>query len=295
MWILRQYIKSLSLNICKYKYLWFNIAKIKTEYANKKLLLLRAVGVVASSLWVAAQIDSFMFIFLIFVVIALTTLVLHLLLLFSTSMLFTVIIFNALNFFSTHWMLTQYDQQANQYGCQCAHAQLQRLPLLHQFAILAPKAIRTDATVTQTWVQIDASGTIQTWQVQAFVAIHAAFGVWRHDASFTATTRRCCALQCRRFCCCFFVLWNGCFIKLFTCSVWIFYLFFCLRWWRWWQLWWWWWKRYTYIRFIYNYVILGESYMQRLILIIRILEFCKKLMWKSWILWIFAYKRYVCV
>lgn len=208
MWILRQYIKSLSLNICKYKYLWFNIAKIKTEYANKKLLLLRAVGVVASSLWVAAQIDSFMFIFLIFVVIALTTLVLHLLLLFSTSMLFTVIIFNALNFFSTHWMLTQYDQQANQYGCQCAHAQLQRLPLLHQFAILAPKAIRTDATVTQTWVQIDASGTIQTWQVQAFVAIHAAFGVWRHDASFTATTRRCCALQCRRFCCCFFLFYE---------------------------------------------------------------------------------------
>jgi len=86
--------------------------------------------------------------------------------------------------------LTQYDNQANEYGPQGAHAQLQALPLLDQLAVLAPIALRTDASIPQPGLQIDAGGPVQTGQVQALVPVHTALGVRGHDATLAATGTR---------------------------------------------------------------------------------------------------------
>lgn len=84
-------------------------------------------------------------------------------------------------------VLTQYDNQADEYGPQCAHAQLQALPLLDELTVLAPVSLGTDAPIPETGLQIDAGGSIQAGQVQALVAIHTALGVRGHDATLAAT------------------------------------------------------------------------------------------------------------
>lgn len=74
-------------------------------------------------------------------------------------------------------VLTQYDNQANEYGAQGAHAKLQTLSLLHQFTVLAPIALGANAAISQTWLQIDARAPVQAGHVQAFVAIDTALGI----------------------------------------------------------------------------------------------------------------------
>lgn len=74
-------------------------------------------------------------------------------------------------------VLTQYDNQANEYGAQGAHAELQTLSLLHQFTVLAPIALGANAAISQTWLQIDARAPVQAGHVQAFVAIDTALGI----------------------------------------------------------------------------------------------------------------------
>lgn len=57
-------------------------------------------------------------------------------------------------------VLTQYDNQANEYGAQGAHAKLQPLSLLHQLTVLAPIALGADAAIAETGLQIDAGAAV---------------------------------------------------------------------------------------------------------------------------------------
>lgn len=86
-------------------------------------------------------------------------------------------------------LLTQYDQQANEDGCQRAHAQLEGLTLLHQFAAFAPETVGANATETQARLKIDACGAVHAGHVEALVAIHATLRIGRHNASLAATDR----------------------------------------------------------------------------------------------------------
>lgn len=86
-----------------------------------------------------------------------------------------------------HSVLTQYDNEADEYGPQGAHAQLEALSLLDQLAVLAPIALRADAPIPEPRLQIDAGGPVQAGQVQALVPVHTALGVRGHDATLAAT------------------------------------------------------------------------------------------------------------
>lgn len=88
-------------------------------------------------------------------------------------------------------LLTQYDQQANEDGCQSAHAQLEGLTLLHQLTAFAPETVGANATEAETRLKINAGGAIHAGHVEALVAIHATLRIWRHNASLAATDRDC--------------------------------------------------------------------------------------------------------
>jgi len=47
--------------------------------------------------------------------------------------------------------------------------------------------IGTDATISESGLEIDASGTVHAGHIEALVAIHTALGIGRHNASFAAT------------------------------------------------------------------------------------------------------------
>lgn len=83
--------------------------------------------------------------------------------------------------------LTEDDEEAHQYGGQCAHAKFQFLAFLDQFAVLAPKAVWAYTAVTDPGVLVQANATVPARAVQTLVLVHAAFAVRRHDPAFTAT------------------------------------------------------------------------------------------------------------
>lgn len=84
-------------------------------------------------------------------------------------------------------VLTEYDEQADQYGGQRAHAEFQFLALLDQLTVLSPKTVRTYASVPDPRVLVQAYAAVPAWAVQALVFVHASFPVRRHDASLAAT------------------------------------------------------------------------------------------------------------
>lgn len=84
-------------------------------------------------------------------------------------------------------ILTKNDQETDENGRQCAHAKLERLSFLNQFAVLAPETVRTDASVTESRILIDASATVQAGIVNALILVHASFVVRRRDPSLSAT------------------------------------------------------------------------------------------------------------
>lgn len=88
-------------------------------------------------------------------------------------------------------LLTQYDQQANEDGCQGAHAQLEGLTLLHQLTAFAPETVGANATEAETRLKINAGGAVHAGHVEALVAIHATLRIGRHNASLAATDRDC--------------------------------------------------------------------------------------------------------
>lgn len=57
----------------------------------------------------------------------------------------------------------------------------------HKFAMVAVKVIGTRARIPETGFFVVARGTVETWKVEAFVAIDAAPIVARHHESVTAT------------------------------------------------------------------------------------------------------------
>lgn len=82
--------------------------------------------------------------------------------------------------------LTENDQKADENRRQRAHAQLERLTLLDQLAILAPEAIGANASVSEARVLIDTPATVQAGIVDALVFVHASLVVRRGDPSLPA-------------------------------------------------------------------------------------------------------------
>jgi len=83
--------------------------------------------------------------------------------------------------------LTEDDEEAHQYGGQCAHAKFQFLAFLDQFAVLAPKAVWAYTAVTDPGILVQANATVPARAVQTLVLVHAAFAVRCHDSTFAAT------------------------------------------------------------------------------------------------------------
>jgi len=86
--------------------------------------------------------------------------------------------------------LTEDDEEAHQYGGQCAHAEFQFLAFLDQFAVLAPKSVWAYTAVTDPGVLVQANAAVPARAVQTLVLVHAAFAVRRHDPAFAATVIR---------------------------------------------------------------------------------------------------------
>lgn len=74
-------------------------------------------------------------------------------------------------------MLTKNDEQADKDGGECPHAQFERLALLYQFAVLAPEAVWTVATVPKPGLLVDASTPVEARQVEALVLVHAVLAI----------------------------------------------------------------------------------------------------------------------
>jgi len=83
-------------------------------------------------------------------------------------------------------ILTKNDQETDEDGRQRAHAKLQRLTFLDQLAVLAPETVRTNATVSESRILVDAPAAVQAGIVDALVLVHAALVVRRRDPPFSA-------------------------------------------------------------------------------------------------------------
>ena len=81
---------------------------------------------------------------------------------------------------------TQDDEQTHQDGGQGSHAQPQYLSLLHQLAVGASVAGRTEAGVSLSVVSVDAGSSVQTGVVKTLVPVLASFTI-RSDSLTSGT------------------------------------------------------------------------------------------------------------
>lgn len=86
--------------------------------------------------------------------------------------------------------LTKNSEQTDEYCSERSHAQLQRLALLHEFTVLPPEPVETDASVAQSRVLVDAHAAVTARAVQALVLVCAALTVGRHDTPLATTVSR---------------------------------------------------------------------------------------------------------
>lgn len=82
-------------------------------------------------------------------------------------------------------MLTHDNEEADEDGGQRAHAELQRSPLLHELAILAPEPFGAVAAVAG--LAVHARPAVPAREVKAFVLVYATFTVGRQYQTLTAT------------------------------------------------------------------------------------------------------------
>lgn len=71
--------------------------------------------------------------------------------------------------------LTHDNEEADEYGCERAHAQFERAPLLHQLAVLPPEALGAVAAVAG--LAVGAGRPVPAREVQALVLVHATLAV----------------------------------------------------------------------------------------------------------------------
>lgn len=81
-------------------------------------------------------------------------------------------------------VLTHNDKEADEYGGERAHAELERAALLHQLAVLAPEALGAVAAVAG--LAVAAAASVAAREVQALVLVHAPLAVARQHQTLTA-------------------------------------------------------------------------------------------------------------
>lgn len=82
--------------------------------------------------------------------------------------------------------LTEYVEQANEYGRERRHAEPHHLLLVPRPAVQAPVSVRTDTVVSFAVQQVDAAPAVQARVAQALVGVRAVLAVLRDRESFRA-------------------------------------------------------------------------------------------------------------